>query len=334
MRLRLPRAFLNYACQRTLVCCRAPMRAPLGEGETGRIRGLLERAGGGAVHLAEVLDGHLETHRGALMIAQPRGACPLLGDPPACRLQEAAGLAALPEGCHSFPRSVVERDDGVFEVAFSLRCPTAAGMLIASEAPFELVEVATPGWPYPPRAPDPEAGPPEPGIDALRAAWWRVLAEAGADGQAVIETLAALAESPSHPRPRPTGTCAAVEAGVANPRIGEVQRAIDTIPGRGPVYARFGWSIWGALHQPRTVARLGAMAGLAPRHAVAAASSWLQHARVHDPRPFAGGAGIAVQRTLAAVRLADCFRSLLPVSPAEAWRDALIACAHLDPRWQ
>lgn len=335
--------FARYACERSLVCCQAPMIVPVDDDEPPRIREALARAGGDPA-LADELEERLEPHRHFKILAHPLGRCVMLADSPGCRLHAAGGLDALPDGCRVFPRAIATRADGRVEVAFTLRCATAARLLAERPPgpgePLSLAPTRVPGWPY---GRGREAGDAFSvcgetralaEVDALRRAWWAILAEADS-GEAVVGALGALLEAPDRPARAPR----AAQPALGRPLGGNDQLLLDHalrgVPERGPVYGRFAWSTHAATQTRWTVARVVAEAGAAPARVAAATAVWLQWAGVHDPRPFEAAAVMAVRRSLAALRLARAFEGIAArAGEAALWRDAYLVSALLDVSWQ
>lgn len=342
--VRVARVYADYACQSSLACCSTPIRAPLVEGDLERIDGCLRRGGDEeATALADALPGEVEGFEVggfAVLTQDGEGRCTMLGPTRLCRLQERGGLEALPSPCRNFPRSVIALGDGRWEVAFSMRCPTAAGMLARAPGEFVVEERAGAGWErYPAirRCVEPMAVLDREvdydGVDALRAGWWEVFRGATSGG-AVIDALGALYEDPATPRPAPAVPVAVLGLGLSGGKILEVQRAVEALPVRGDVYLRFRWHIWARLQDAYDLDRLAALADASPAHVAAHACSELHWAGVHDPRPFEAAAWSTVERVVGALRVYHALTGVYPRPAEVTWGDAFSAASHLDVKWQ
>ncbi|MCA9518300.1 MAG: hypothetical protein KC635_25365 [Myxococcales bacterium] len=336
-------AFARYACERSLVCCRAPMIVPIDPGEPEAVRAALARAGGD-VALADELEARLEPHRDFKILAHPAGRCVMLADAPACRLHAAGGLAALPDGCRVFPRSIATRPDGQVEVAFTLRCTTAARLLAerptAPGAPFTLAATEAPAWPYGRGRVVGEtfsvcgARRALADVDALRRDWWAILAEA-TTGEAVVDALGAMLAAPDRPARAPREASTELGRPLGGNDLLLLDEALRGVPERGALYERFGWTMHAAARARWTLGRLTSEADTAPSRVAAAAASWLQWAGVHDERPFEAAIAMAVRRSLGALRLARTFAGVARTADEAAlWRDAYLVSALLDVVWQ
>lgn len=145
--VRLPAVLADYACGRTMVCCRAPLRADLLPDEDRRVAAELAIR---APHLAARWPGALVDRGELKLMRQPGGQCVLLDAPErACSLHRDAGLDAMPHACRNYPRLVAQTPAGL-EAALQLSCPTAAGMVTAVPQPFAWVERDAGNWLYPP----------------------------------------------------------------------------------------------------------------------------------------------------------------------------------------
>lgn len=347
----LGRAFIGYACQNSLVCCRSPTRAPVLPQDLPRIRGALC---GANAPLAEAFEASLEDFVGHgagpegpadqttpeplfQVVAQTSdGRCTQLDPTGACTLHRAGGLMALPGPCRTFPRSIIALPDGRWEIAFAVRCPTAAGLLAAAPGAAELVEAPGVGWSrYPPhRAFAAESRPDEradrwSALQALRGAWSEVLAGAR-DGAAVVDALGALSEDPTRPRRAPEVPVSTLGDGLSGARLFQVTRALETLPERGSAWVRLRWHLWAGLQQPHSPERLARMADASPLHVTALAATWLSWAGVHDVHPFEAGARLAAARAVTALRLHATIETLLRLPTWAAWTDAYVASSYDD----
>lgn len=342
--MRLARVYADYACQSSLACCSTPIRAPLLAGDLERIDARLRRDGDPpAVALADALPGQVEGFEiggFAILTQDGEGRCSMLGPTRLCRLQERGGLDALPTPCRNFPRSVIALSDGRWEAAFSMRCPTAAGMLARDPAAFVIEERAADGWErYPAirRCVEPmtvlDRELDYAGVDTLRAGWWAIFG-AATTGRAVVDALGALYEDPSTPRAAPAAPVEVLGLGLNGAKILEVQRAIEALPKRGAIYTRFRWHIWAALQDAHDLDGLAALADASPAHVAALACSELQWAGVHDPRPFEAAAWSTVERAVGALRVYHALTGVYRRAPETTWGDAFSASSHLDVKWQ
>lgn len=329
--LQLPRTFTTYACERSLVCCQHPVRAPVPADDELRVRRVLALAPDGQL-LAQTLAERIapEWSGGRERVWRQRdGRCVNLdAEARACELHRAAGLEALPSSCRNFPRWVSALPDRI-EAAFALTCPTAARLLVEDPSPFALVDAPRADWPYAPtrrvgddvawtvttRAPIADAL-------ALRAGWWRRLAEVGEDAAALARVLAAMQEAPLDP-----GHVPAREVG-NELGAGDAQTALaalERLPDRdGYVAAR--WAAFADLVQPLRPSALVWAIEPATASFVRLASQGVQWVGVHDPRPAELAFALVARRVVLAVRLVDALCSHVPYPLRSLLRDAFSAC--------
>jgi hypothetical protein len=166
----------SYACRHSGACCRAGWTIPV---EPSR-RSLI-----GVEWL----------------LPEPDGACPQFDRPSGlCRVHRDHGEERLPESCYQFPRRALIDPRGTF-VTLSHFCPTAAALLVDSEAPLAIV-AQPPAFPSGRRYDGLDASgewPPLLRPDALFdydsfAAWERYLVhQLGSSAATVTTTLARLA---------------------------------------------------------------------------------------------------------------------------------------------
>lgn len=137
----------GYACRHSGRCCRAGWPLPVDERavpaiEAAVIGGRLRPSDGGVrwlVESAEAPEGVAGTFR------QVGGACVFHRPGPAgrpgtheCGVHATLGHQALPATCQHFPRVCLVDDRGV-RVSLSHACPTAAAMLVGTDAPVTIV---------------------------------------------------------------------------------------------------------------------------------------------------------------------------------------------------
>lgn len=355
----VPKTFVRYACERQLVCCRAPIRAPVGEAEEARITEVLGHTDAGRV-LAADLPATIERD-GARPIWRQRqadGRCAHLLVPqrdatppssPSCRLQDAGGFHALPTACRNFPRSITRLDDAL-EVVFALSCPTAARLLVEGAAePFAWVAlpIADPAaWPYtatrvaasalrfaepgsPPGAPETAS---QADLLALRAAWWEALARDRNDAERLLALLGALLDAPTSTPPASARSIPdTLGEGLRPPLAHRVVDVLGATPGRGAHYRKHFWTAFEGLLDPVTPKALAAAAGAAPELIEAFVSHELAWAGLHDDRPIAVHWRLTVRRAILATRLVDALLTSVPLPTATLFRDAFAITPFFDP---
>lgn len=206
----VPRSHAHYACERSLVCCGEPIRAPLTDEELPSIERALSRTPAGRALSALVLNGRekVPTSAGVLdVLAHEDGRCVhLRHDPGRCALHEAAGLDALGAACRNYPRLVTRLPDERLEVAFNLSCPTASRLLVSDPRPLTFVSIESETFPYPPsrevaaaialRPDEPDKALSLERFLELRQAWWRELATERNNPTRLIARLALLSAVP------------------------------------------------------------------------------------------------------------------------------------------
>ena len=334
--VRLPAVLADYACARTLVCCKPPWRVYLGPHEDHVLIGRVSQAGDRRL-TARVRAAIERPAPGVTLLAQPDDGCPLLDEDAAgCVVHRVAGMGALPATCRNFPRSVVRTPDGL-EVAFLLQCPTAAGIVARRPAPFTWVERDAAAWPYDDRRAadrdlwwDHRTPLTYEALTELRAAWW---ARLGADGEAAPspEPLLALHDAPQHP----TASAHATSLAAAEPDellTSAEQRFLDRLDARGETYRLRADDVAAALAAPPTDAELARAWAAAPHAYLCAAALALQHAGVHTRQPVHDVLRGAAWQTLEAVQLTARLLPLAIGDPLDAVQDGLCVAAHVS-RW-
>lgn len=206
MGIQIPRPFVAYQCERSLVCCKDPIRAPCDPDEEARIAALLARTERGRARLP-ILHAGFDEVQGVRAFKQVDHDCVHLarsgelGPEPACHLHHEAGIEALAPACRNYPRWVARvlddpsaapvasaspdaptahesspaHPEDTIEAVFLLACPTAAKLLVRDPAPFAFVEVTARAFPFAPvrdeRAPfalSPEPAAPTADLAAIR----------------------------------------------------------------------------------------------------------------------------------------------------------------------
>ncbi|MCC6621995.1 MAG: hypothetical protein IT385_12105 [Deltaproteobacteria bacterium] len=342
----VPSAFVDYACERSLLCCEHPVRAPVPRADRPRMLGLLARTGPGRL-IAETLAERV-THEWPgsaepvwrqrdgrcvnLAGSASRDAASLDTAARACELHAAAGLEALPSSCRNYPRWVTELPDRT-EVAFSLTCPTAARLLATSRAPWALVPLHDDAWPYAatlrvagdvPLTVDRHA--PLADVLALREAWWAALDAAREDPGALLATLARMAHAPLDPGASATPPLdRELAGGVAQTALS----ALERLPDRA-AYTSVRWEVFAELAQPMSARALDLATDPVAAPLARFASHGLQWVGVHDPRPVDAMMRIVVRRALLVVRLVDALCARVPYPLSTLVRDTFCAASYID----
>jgi hypothetical protein len=351
--VRLPACFRHYACQRSLQCCRHPLRAPCEPEDETRIAKLLASTEAGRAHLP-ILSGGFETLRDMRVFKHVGDSCVhLVGGPreragapvpevePGCALQSIAGLDALAPACRNFPRSVArlpEADEASpadqapeIEVLFLLACPTAARLLVADPSPFRFVAVPLDQWRYPPVRD--VSGETLAAVRDLRTGWWSVLSERRDDSERLMAVLAALYRDPSSPPARLSPALTIPEALLRGPKgfeIGFVHDALERLPERGAHYAGLHWDLWHELTREITRRELHDALDIAPELLVALIDQLIPFAAMHDERPPHDWLRSVVRRTLAVARMADALLTRVPFAIDVLFADLIVGATHLD----
>lgn len=337
--VRLPRVLKRFACRRSLLCCQHPWRVWLADGEVESITGLV-----GAVELPEAdrprFDGWYQTlGHGLHLVAQVGTRCIML-DPrePACVLQRAAGLDALPLQCRNFPRSVTASPAGL-EVAFLLDCPSVARVAVEAPEPFSWHEIAASDWPFPPtrrisfdslvwRG---EERASQADLEALRRAWWSALEGAVAGtrpAEGLVGLLAGLVETPEEPEAGASTDAVPIVTPAPSQRR-QVMHFLERLGDRGAIYQAGRAVIVDALVAEASAALLVRAADIAPEACACAAGLLVQLAGVHVDQPVLEAIVAAGWQMALTLRLAAALAQVPGILPRIALRDALAAAAHL-----
>ena len=338
--VRVPKSHADYACERTLVCCGEPTRAPISDAELPPI----ERALSHTPSLREAVRARrevVETPGGDLVVhAQDGGRCVhLRQDPGRCALHEAGGLDALGLACRNYPRLVTRMPDGHLEVAFNLRCPTASRLLVTSPAPLTWSEPTV--FPFPPSREAPREvrlRPAEPDTFSLasllewRAAWWRELAENRRDPECLVARIQALHTAPElwpkAPEPGPLGS---LGAGATSLEGWLFFCGLGALPDRGPTYDALRWPVQREAGEPVTLGAFIAMAEpVAP-----VLHAFLDHqillAGLHDRRALVPWSRTAARRAVVIIRLVDALCHRTPYRLATILADLVSSSTLVEP---
>ncbi len=350
--VRLPAPFVSYACQRTLVCCQHPLRAPCDHEDEARIAPILASSAAGRAHLAIFTSG-FESSGETRVFKHVGDRCVHLVAPtpdepavePGCSLHFIGGVDALAPACRNYPRWVTRlpdpppgdaarsADGALVEALFLPACPTVARLLVQDPRPFTFVELPLEDWPYPPTretsAAELEA------VAELRAGWWRVLRERRDDTEHLIAVLSALHDDPLDPPPRISvggAPSAALLAGQRSVDIGFVHDALERIPARGAHYASVHWDLWRDLTCEITPRQLHDALDIAPGLVTAFVDHLIPYAGVHDQRPVDRWLRVAVRRALAVARMVDSLMARTPFPIDVLFADAISGAMHIDAR--
>lgn len=334
--LRIPTVLADYACGRSGVCCNMAWKVPVTTADDATVHNRLVQLG--ADEMLDEWKAAVIDRRGHRLLRQPDGKCTLLTEGPTCRLHVVTGLEGLPSACRNFPRSVVETPDGI-EVAFTLGCPTAAGMVARRGLRFEWTERSAEGWPYRPmgscRARIPWTRLADVDYRELcerRRAWWDAIDDAR---DAVDRPLAAMLEAPGEPAVQPSGTISlALRLGEQDLKAATLMLMHRRMP-RGDHYRTMKRAIWrGLMHEHGDDTVRDGLRRISPMMASAFAL-YVQHAGVHVHRPATETLLLAARRMLAAGAIARVLLDVAGADPTAAAADALTAAARLTGagRW-
>lgn len=312
-----------------MVCCVAPMLAPVTPAEEtalGTALGATEAGRALLPALGESIDRTEGTWR------QQHGRCVHLGqagDAPACRLQHAAGLAALPIGCRNFPRIVNATEENTWDVTFELMCPTAARLLTEHPEPWELVTVAREGWPYPPSR-QVQATPER---VALRDAWWGLLREVRSDPARLVAAIGAMLDTPETPSAGgDEGRISDAVMAQHGPMAGLIAvQTLSTRRERGAAYDRIGQTLLDAMLTPWPKKAFVDAVTATPEYVAVFLEHGVGLLTMHASGSVGHILGLTARRALAVIRLVDTACTLLPFRTATLFADAYQAVARLDP---
>lgn len=342
----VPRSHLGYACERTLVCCHEPTRAPLGDDELPRVTAALTAAGAveharGVAAAREQVDA---TSGPTSVVAHHEGRCVHLRQAPArCELHALGGLDALGLACRNYPRLVTRMPDGSSEVAFNFHCPTASRLLVADPRPLILEPVDARTFPFPPSREAPPELALEPGggrrlslsdLFEWRRWWWRELSTDREDPLRLLARLARLHVAPFDRDPVVAPT--PLDGGAFQREVGNLEawvvcRGLERLPERGATYEEVRWPVRRETAEPMTGAALmAALAPVAPMlHAL------LDHTillvGLHDGRALSPYLTTAARRAVLIARFCDALCHRTPFRLATLMADLFSATALVEP---
>lgn len=343
--VRMPAPFQHYACQRSLVCCHHPLRAPIEEEEEAHITKVLASTDPGRARLP-IFQAGFERMEGIRVYKHVDDRCVHLVVPPedddhdhepgGCALHYIGGLDILGTACRNYPRMVTSLPEAEgstvqMEVLFSPSCPTAASLLVKDPAPFRFVEVPLDTWIYPPTRAANTTGVRL--MTALRSQWWRVLADGREDTERLLAVLDAIWNDPYEPpasEPTRGEVSPEILRGPQSIEVDHVHAALERIPKRGRTYATHHWDLRRDLTVDLTQRQLLDMLDIAPELLVAFLDHLVPFAGLHDPRPVHHCLRAAVRRTIAVARMADSLLSCVPYGINTLFGDLITAAMHLD----
>ncbi|MCC6621938.1 MAG: hypothetical protein IT385_11820 [Deltaproteobacteria bacterium] len=330
----VPRPFVGYRCQRTMVCCHEPYAATVDLEDEARLRAALAESPEGRV----VLETLSETIIGALGEPDQRewakhgGRCKHLvvdGDDSrrGCGLHHIVGLTNLASACRNFPRLVQSVDDH-WEVAFQLGCPTAAKALAADPAPMTIVSLPRADWPYLPRG----TATVTPERRALRDAWWAATARSRGSASEVLALIGAMLEAPDAP---PTGPVSELPASLEKPisplAAMVVVQGLLMLPERGLSYAGEAADVTNELVGPWSVKRLIAAAEPGPELVAAFLDHQVNQIIVFTKLAPEMIVRMGARRALAILRVVDALCDRVPFRSRVLFADAFTACSRVNP---
>ena len=341
MEVIVPRAFAGYQCERSMVCCRWPIHAPVEDADETRLRATLATTEEGRALLPS-LGASIEGDAGGRRVfRQANGKCVHLapGAVPACRLQTAAGLAALPIGCRNFPRLVQligPAEAGAparAEMSFGLSCPTAARLLSEHTEAYARVT-----HPLALEDPDAQDAPLQQDDDgarrALRDAWWAALRPVHSDPERLLAALGALLETPL----APPDAAALARLPVSDlverpPSVTAAIFAVDqlTRSARGSTYDAQGQAVLDALLGPASQAALVAALSATPEHVAVFVEHGIDLVTFHRDVAPERLLVLTARRALVIVRIVDALCDRVPFRTPTLFADAYRALARADP---
>lgn len=344
----VPRSHAHYACERSLVCCGEPVRAPLTDEELPAVERALSRTPAGRALSDLVLNGRerVPTSAGVIeVLAHEDGRCVhLRHDPGRCAVHEAAGLDALGSACRNYPRLVTRLPDLSLEVAFNLNCPTASRLLVSDPSPLSFVPLAPETFPYPPSREAPPAIALRPdeadtaiGLEpllGLRMSWWRELSTERTNPRRLIARIALLSAAP-HLEPEPPEDLETLppllSRGLTQLEGWLVFRGLQAIPERGARYDELRWPVSRELS---VEAELGALAASAEPVAEVL-HAFLDHqvliAGLHDSRALIPWLRTAARRAVLIIRLVDALCHRTPFRTRTLLADLVSASTLVEP---
>lgn len=344
----VPRSHAHYACERSLVCCGEPIRAPLTDDELPSVERALSRTPAGRALSALVLNGRerVPTSAGVIeVLAHEGGRCVhLRHDPGRCALHEAAGLDALGSACRNYPRLVTRLPDESLEVAFNLSCPTASRLLVSDPRPLTFVAIEPEAFPYPPSREVSAAialRPDEPGTAMalerfleLRKAWWRELATERGNPTRLLSRLALMSGAPQL-APDPPDDLATLppllSRGMTQLEGWLVFRGLAAIPERGQHYDELRWPVSRELAEEAGLRALAAAAEPIAEVMHAFADHQVLVAGLHDSRALVPWLRTAARRAVLIIRLVDALCHRAPFRIRTLVADLVSASTLVEP---
>ncbi len=344
--VRLPAQFVSYACQRSQMCCKHPVRAPCNEDDEARITRVLASSDAGRSHLP-IFQGGFETvlemrafkqdNERCVHLVGPADATSLAAAESGCSLHFIGGLDALSTACRNYPRWIAQLppepgSDAVLEALFLLTCPTAARLLVQDPSPFRFVEVPLETWVYTAAR---EATTETLALAVpLRAAWWGLLADRRHDTERLTALLDAMYTDPlTPPTTDPVMSSPPSEGLLRGLRSGDVHflhDVLERIPDRGQFYAPLHWELRGDLIGDVTPRQLMDALDIAPELLAAYLDQMVPFAGLHDSRPVPQWLRAAVRRTVAVARMADSLLARVPFGINTLFGDLFAAAMHPD----
>lgn len=329
MEIRVPRAFRNYACERSLQCCRAPILAPIDAPEEAALRAALATTEAGQALLPTLSD-TIDRAQGTWR--QQQGTCVHLeqsGSEGSCRLHAAAGLRALPIGCRNFPRIVNATEPHTWDVTFELMCPTAARLMAEDPGPWELVTQAGDGTPYPPSrriAPTSE-------LLALRDGWWALLREVRTDPERLVAAIGAMLDTPEAPPAADQLTRISDAVIAAHSPMASLftMQMLASRRERGPTYDVHGQKVLDALLTPWSKKAFVNAVAATPEYVAVFVEHGIGLLTMHATGTPAHILGLTARRALALIRVVETLCDLVPFRTATIFADAYQAVARIDP---
>lgn len=344
----VPRSHAHYVCERSLVCCGEPIRAPLTDEELPAIERALTRTPAGRALSGLVLKSRerVPTSAGVIeVLAHEGGRCVhLRHDPGRCALHEAAGLDALGFACRNYPRLVTRLPDQSLEVAFNLSCPTASRLLVNDPRPLTFVSIEPEAFPYPPSREAPAAialRPDEPDKPLsferfleLRQAWWRELAIERNSPTRLLARLALLSAAPQL-EPEPPDELATLppllSRGMTQLEGWLVFRGLAALPERGPAYDALRWPVSRELADEAGLRALAAAAEPIAEVLHAFVDHQVLVGGLHDSRALIPWLRTAARRAVLIIRLVDALCHRTPFRVRTLLADLVAASTLVEP---
>lgn len=344
----IPRSHAHYACERSLVCCGEPVRAPLTDEELPAVELALSRTEAGRALSALALRSRerVPTSAGVInVLAHEGGRCVhLRHDPGRCALHEAAGLDALGSACRNYPRLVTRLPDESLEVAFNLSCPTASRLLVSDPRPLTFVSLAPETFPYPPSREVPAAIALRPGepdkalrlerVLELRQAWWRELAIERNSPTRLLARLALLSAAPQL-EPDPPDDLATLPPllarGMTQLEGWLVFRGLEALPDRAATYDDLRWPVARELAAEVALDELVAAAEPIAEVLHAFVDHQVLVGGLHDSRALIPWLRTAARRAVLIVRLVDALCHRTPFRSRTLLADLIAASTLVEP---